>query len=159
MISWSTYFTAIGNILWPFGIFCGIFSPVLVFCSKKEKSGNPGKQAGARSTLAGRAGEAAAYAAAVEETRRRPLRGSGGGRRNSSAGKKNRPIGCRDFSGHAPQRPPKQGAGERVSERETGERWRRKFFFDLFLMPLQRNGSRVARFFLVQHTKTEKYTK
>jgi hypothetical protein len=33
------YFTAIGNMLWPFGIFfwsIGIFSPVLVFCTKKN---------------------------------------------------------------------------------------------------------------------------
>jgi hypothetical protein len=33
------YFTAVGNILWPFGIFCGhlvYFSPVLVCCAKKN---------------------------------------------------------------------------------------------------------------------------
>jgi hypothetical protein len=34
------YFTAIGNILWPFGIFCGqlvyVFLLVLVFCTKKN---------------------------------------------------------------------------------------------------------------------------
>jgi hypothetical protein len=33
------YFTAIGNILWPFGIFCGhlaYFSHFLVFCTKKN---------------------------------------------------------------------------------------------------------------------------
>jgi hypothetical protein len=33
------YFTAIGNILWPFGIFCGhlvYFSPFLVFCTRKN---------------------------------------------------------------------------------------------------------------------------
>jgi hypothetical protein len=31
------YFTAIRNILWPFGIFCSnlVFSPVLVFWTKK----------------------------------------------------------------------------------------------------------------------------
>jgi hypothetical protein len=32
------YFTAIGNIVWPFGIVCGhlvYFLPVLVFCTKK----------------------------------------------------------------------------------------------------------------------------
>jgi hypothetical protein len=38
------YFTAIGNILWPFGIFCGH----LVYFSRfgilyLEKSGNPGR--------------------------------------------------------------------------------------------------------------------
>jgi hypothetical protein len=34
MTIWSTYFTAIGNILWPFGIFCGnlvYFSPLWYF--------------------------------------------------------------------------------------------------------------------------------
>jgi hypothetical protein len=33
------YFTAIGHILWPFGIFCGnmvYFSPVWVFWTKKN---------------------------------------------------------------------------------------------------------------------------
>jgi hypothetical protein len=32
------YFRAIGNILWPFGIFCGnlVFFPVLVFWTKKN---------------------------------------------------------------------------------------------------------------------------
>jgi hypothetical protein len=33
------YFTAIGNILWPFGIFCGhllYFSPLCVFWTKKN---------------------------------------------------------------------------------------------------------------------------
>jgi hypothetical protein len=33
------YFSAIGNILWPFGMFCGhleYFFPVLVFCAKKN---------------------------------------------------------------------------------------------------------------------------
>jgi hypothetical protein len=33
------YFTAIGNILWPFGIFCGnlvYFPPVLVFWTMKN---------------------------------------------------------------------------------------------------------------------------
>jgi hypothetical protein len=34
------YFTAIGNNLWPFGIFCGqlvyVFLLVLVFCTKKN---------------------------------------------------------------------------------------------------------------------------
>jgi hypothetical protein len=33
------YFTALGNILWPFGIFCGHFVyifPVLVFCTEKN---------------------------------------------------------------------------------------------------------------------------
>jgi hypothetical protein len=37
------YFTAVSNILWPLGIFCGefvMFFPVLVCCAKK-KSGNP----------------------------------------------------------------------------------------------------------------------
>jgi hypothetical protein len=34
------YFTAIGNILWPFGIFCGIFSRFGIL--DQEKSGNPG---------------------------------------------------------------------------------------------------------------------
>jgi hypothetical protein len=32
-------FTAIGNILWPFGVFCGhlvLFFPVLVCCTKKN---------------------------------------------------------------------------------------------------------------------------
>jgi hypothetical protein len=36
------YFTAIGNILWPFGIFCGhlvYFSRFGMLC--QEKSGNP----------------------------------------------------------------------------------------------------------------------
>jgi hypothetical protein len=31
------YFTAFGNILWPFGIFCGN----LVYFLDQEKSGNP----------------------------------------------------------------------------------------------------------------------
>jgi hypothetical protein len=42
MTIWSTYFTAIGNILWPFGIFCGhlvYFFPFWYF--HHEKSGNP----------------------------------------------------------------------------------------------------------------------
>jgi hypothetical protein len=30
------YFTAIGNILLPFGIFCGHLVPVLVSCTKKN---------------------------------------------------------------------------------------------------------------------------
>jgi hypothetical protein len=34
------YFTAIGNILWPFEIFCG--SPVFGILDQ-EKSGNPGR--------------------------------------------------------------------------------------------------------------------
>jgi hypothetical protein len=35
---WSTLFTAIGNILWPFGIFFGYFG----ILDQEEKSGNPG---------------------------------------------------------------------------------------------------------------------
>jgi hypothetical protein len=36
--AYLVYFIAIGNILWPFGIFCGhlVFSPVLVCCAKKN---------------------------------------------------------------------------------------------------------------------------
>jgi hypothetical protein len=39
--AYLVYFIAIGNILWPFGIFCGhlVFFPILVSCTKK--SGNP----------------------------------------------------------------------------------------------------------------------
>jgi hypothetical protein len=38
MTFWSTYFTAIGNNLWPFGIFCShlVYFPVLVWCTKKN---------------------------------------------------------------------------------------------------------------------------
>jgi hypothetical protein len=41
------YFTTIGNILFPFGIFCGnfvYFFPVLVGISDQEKSANPERQ-------------------------------------------------------------------------------------------------------------------
>jgi hypothetical protein len=40
------YFTSIGNILWPFCIFCGksgIFFPVLVFWTKKNLATLPGR--------------------------------------------------------------------------------------------------------------------
>jgi hypothetical protein len=45
MTIWSTYFTVIGNTLWPFGIFCSnlVYFPRFGILDQ-EKSGNPGRQ-------------------------------------------------------------------------------------------------------------------